>query len=178
MELSPLTIQVQGLSLGALELLIQTLLAREGFGETELLNRWKSTQKSKKGGFELMCTRGFGPIQETFLVKVIQDDIRVRQIVEMAGNVDRMNATHGIVVTTTRACRTTLQELPKITKSPVFIMEPNDLTTLMIQHKVGVRAWGEPNFAFFSFLEERAKELEACYATKKPSNKPSSKSRD
>ncbi|MBS1703673.1 MAG: restriction endonuclease [Armatimonadetes bacterium] len=160
MEVSPISSSVAALPLGALEILVQTLLAREGFGEVEIMNRWNPKQKTKKGGFELVCFRGTGPLRETTLVKVIQDDIRVRMLAELVGNVDRINADFGIVVTTKRACHSARRELPKFTTCQVRIVEPPDIENLMRKHLVGFREHGEPNHAYFSFLMEQAEALE------------------
>lgn len=161
MELEPIVCQIQTLSIGGLQILLQSLFAREGFGDVELMGRYTQKQKSKLGGFELRCRRSIGPIHQTILIKVIMGhQIRVRSLAEMAGNVDRFNADHGLVITTTTACKSAIRELPKFTKSPIHILESRDLAELLVKHRFGVREHGEPNYAYFSALNELAKRSE------------------
>lgn len=161
MQLEPLVHQIQTLSIGGLQLLLQPLFAMEGVGDTLLMGRLRQKQRSKKGGFELCCRGSFGPIHTTTIVKVIMDhQIRVRSLAEMAGNIDRFRADFGIVLTTETVCKSALRELPKFMKSSVHIMEGRDLAAMMVKHRLGIRENGEPNYSYFSALNEIAERIE------------------
>lgn len=143
---------LNGTKLHGFEMILQSLLSREGYGEVTLMGRRRSKQKSRYGGFELLCKLSIGPEPFVCIVKVVhQHEIRVRQVMEAAGNVDRMKVDMAIIATPLTTCESTAQVLPLISKSRVDIWDGPRIADLMIKYGIGVRN-GEVDYAYFGWL--------------------------
>lgn len=62
---TPLIAALRECSLYELELIILALLPLEGFGEAELLDRRQNSQRTRYGGFEIICHRTSSFLQHT-----------------------------------------------------------------------------------------------------------------
>lgn len=139
-------------NLHAFQIILQSILQREGYGEVTLMDRRRPKQKSRYGGFELVCKSSIGPEPFVCIVKVVlQHSVRVRQVMEAAGNVDRMSVDMAIVATPYTTCETTAEILPLMTKSRIDIWDGPRIVDLMMKHRVGTRE-GEVDFAYFGWL--------------------------
>ncbi len=147
---------LQACSLFELLILLQPILAREGYGDVEVLDRLLTTQKTRHGGFEMVSRIGAGILPLTCVIKVINDDIRVRMLSELVGTVDRINADVGLVITPKKLCKSAEKELPKYTTTKLQILDGEALAGLMRKHKIGVRPGGGVDYAFFGGLEDFA----------------------
>lgn len=153
---------LRGSSLYVLLMLIQKAFSRAGFGDVEIMDRRLPRQRTRYGGYELMCTFGEVDRPRRMLVKVIHGaDVRVRSISEMAGEVDRHSADLGFIITTHRVCRSARQALAHYTKSRIETMEGEELADLITRQQIGTRPNGGVNYAYFSQLEEIAHRLRA-----------------
>lgn len=149
-----LLVMLQQCSLLELLLILDVLLTREGYGQLEVLDRIRTTQKSKKGGVEILGHIGFGVKPMTCAIKVINDDIRVRMLSELVGTVDRLNADIGVIVSPRKLCASATRELPKYTKVPLIVIDGEKLADLMRKYEYGVRPDGSVDYAFFGGLDQ------------------------
>ncbi len=154
-----LTNMLQTCSLHELEMILQMTLSREGFGDIEIMNRRLAKQKSRFGGYDLVCRRTIGSVQETIIVKIVRDTVRIRHCSELMGEIDRANADLGLLVTPFHVCDSAVTQLTKYTKSRFEVLDGNDLADLLTKYEIGVRGRGEIDYAYFTGLREASERI-------------------
>ena len=145
---------LQTCSLHSLLMLTSKALTREGFGDVQILDRRQAKQKSRYGGHELMCETTIGSLPAKVVVKVINEDLRLRMFDELAGVVDRMKADLGILVTPRYVSAKLFGQQESYSRSRIALIDGNGLASLLSKHGIGMRPKGEIDYAFFSSLEE------------------------
>ncbi len=158
---------LQQCSLLELQIIIQPLLAWEGYGEIEMLDRLRTTQKSRHGGIEFLSHIGVGIRPITCAIKVINDDIRVRMLSELVGTADRLKADIGVIVTPRKLCFSARMELPKYSKVPLVTIDGEKIANWLRKYESGVRPDGSVDYAFFSELEQFAQYVESALNDRK-----------
>jgi hypothetical protein len=142
-------------SLHTLIVLTSKMLARSGFGDVEILDRRHVKQKSRFGGHELLCESTVGALPLKVIVKVINDDVRLRMLDEMAGAVMRMGADLGIIVSPRSLTAAAKKYRNGHSSSRVVVIDGTEFVARLLQLGIAVRCNGEPDYAFFAGLEER-----------------------
>ena len=145
---------LQSCSLHALLMLTSKTLALSGFGDTEILDRRQSKQKSRHGGHELRCQTTFGLLPVKVIVKVVQDSVRLRMLDELTTAVKRTGSDFGLLVATGRIGRQALKEREFYRREGIAILDGTTLAALLRKHQIGTRGKGEVDYAFFGSLEE------------------------
>ncbi|MEA2552704.1 MAG: hypothetical protein QOJ65_880, partial [Fimbriimonadaceae bacterium] len=97
---------LQNCSFHAFLLILQQVLSPMGYGDVQILDRRRSSQKSRHGGHELVCRTIAAGRLVTVVVKVLHDDVRIGQLDELAGVILRMDSDAGLVVTPHRVSKT------------------------------------------------------------------------
>lgn len=159
MQTEALQAALRGCSFHALQLVVAKALARSGYGDVQLMGRRKVSEKSSHGGHELCCISPLGDMAVKIVVKVINDDIRVRMLDEIVGVADRCGARAAIVVTPQGIGRTAARELVRYRSVRVKIIDGPRLAELLAKHSLGVRGRGEVDYAYFGQLEELSKRI-------------------
>lgn len=149
---------LQSCSLHSLLMLTSKALTRSGFGDVEILDRRHSKQKSRSGGHELSCHTTIGILPAKVVVKVINDEVRIRMLDELAGAVDRTHADLGLIVTTKRLCKSARKMLASYRRSRISAIEGPELATLLLKHGIAARG-ADVDYAFLSSLEEVSEKL-------------------
>ncbi|HEY3780311.1 MAG TPA: restriction endonuclease [Fimbriimonadaceae bacterium] len=144
---------LQDCSLNTLLSVTSKMLSRAGLGDVEILDRRKSRQKSRYGGCEILCHGYIGDFPFTVAVKVISDSIRLRMLSELAGTIDVLGADMGIIVSPHHLTLEAEKQQHRYHRR-VEVIDGDRLAKLLMKHKIGVRAWGEPDYAYFEKLEE------------------------
>jgi len=154
MSTKPLERVLQDLSLNELIMLLEKLLPFEGFGDVEVLDRRKTKQKSRFGGFEMRCRTKVGNQAGIVLVKVVPKfPLNTRMVHELAGCGLEHDALLSLLVSPfnrspSRAFAQALQ--PKLR---VRIIDVPELIRLMNCSGLGIRPKGEVDYAFFANLK-------------------------
>ena len=161
---APLIASLQGCSLHALVILTTKLFSRLGLGDVEIMDRRLPGQKTRHGGYELLCRANLGEFPVKVVVKVIRDDIRLRMLDELSGVVYRTRADFGIIVSpfflSTRSGRT----LGALRSKRLEVIDGKRLAAMLTKAGLGVRTT-EPDYAFFGGLEEASEKVAAFLAT-------------
>ncbi|MEI7575540.1 MAG: restriction endonuclease [Armatimonadota bacterium] len=153
MKLDALVQMLQTCSLHEIEMLLQMTLSREGFGDIEIMHRRKSKQKSRYGGYDLVCRKGTGFGLETVIIKVVRDTVRIRHLSELVGEVDRSKADLGIIVSPFGLCDSAGEELPKYSRARIKVVDGQRLARLLAKYSLGIRPSGEVDYAYFTGLK-------------------------
>lgn len=143
-------------SLHALLLITSKVLAQAGYGDIEVLDRRQRRQKSRFGGHELLCQTTFGLFPSKVIVKVIQDDIRVRMVDELVGAITRTKADAGIIVSPGRLTARAKENLERYGHITIHAIEGDQLASLLATYHIGLRSRGSVDYAFFGELEHVA----------------------
>lgn len=147
---------VSNCSLHATLLLVSKALTLSGFGEVEVLDRRTSRQKSRLGGCELMCRTSMGHVQLKIIVKVLTDSLRQRLFDELAGSSDRLRSDFGILVSTRNLSSKFASATALYQRAHLEVIDLAKLCHLLAKFKIGIRANGEPDYAYFAELEVQA----------------------
>lgn len=129
------------------------VLTKTGFGYVEILDRRTTKQKSRYGGHELAGHVSLANLPMTTLFKVLEDPIRLRNLDEMAGVVDRMKADLGIVVSPHTLSGSALRHRDAHRKSRIEVFDGPVFADLCIRAGVGVAA-GKVDYEFFESLKQ------------------------
>lgn len=153
---------LQEVSFHVLLLCVSASLSREGYSDVQLLGRRTTKQKSYLGGCDLVAHQPLGVFHTRTLVKVIQDDVRLRMLDEMTGAMPRNKANFGVIVTpygVTRQVRELNAEFPG---HPIRIIDGKELSYLMVLHGIGVEdreGKGSIDYNYFQHLHEHSRKL-------------------
>lgn len=163
MKASPMQVALQNCSLHALLIVTSKALTHAGFGDVQIMGRRRTTQRTRLGGFEMLCEMYVNAKPIRVVVKVIRDDIRVRMLDELTGVLLRTHADFGLIVTpfgvTGRASRIVADYKP----ARLEIIEGRALEELVTRFGIGVRGNGLVDYAYFGQLEEAAQHIQAFY---------------
>lgn len=151
----PLQSLLRSASLHSSILLVSRVLARSGYGDVQLLDRRAPKQKSRLKGCELLCESNVGHDPVRVIVKVVKDSVRTRMLDELAGAVDRTKADFGILVSTEDLPAKARAAKELYRKSRVEVLDLSLLSRMLRQYRIGVRPGGEPDYAFFSELDNQ-----------------------
>lgn len=130
---------LQKVSFHVLLLSVSKVLSREGYSDVELLGRRTTRQKSYLGGCDLVARQPLGVFQTKSLVKVIQDNVRLRMLDEMSGAMPRCKANFGIIVTPFGCTKQVRDRNASYPGHPIRIVDGAELANLMVKHRIGVR---------------------------------------
>ena len=161
---TPFVRALQQCSLHSLILLTTKALGRSGFGDVQILDRRQSKQRSRYGGHELECRVIVGTLPMKVIVKVINDSVRVRMLDELAGAVVRTKADLGLIVTPHHVTANAARHQGTYRGARVEIMDGKKLSDLLRHIKVGIRPYGDVDYAFFEALEEVSQRMLAFIA--------------
>lgn len=162
MNETALVAALEGCNFHPLLMIVQRALTRSGLGDVEILDRRKTSQKSRNGGHELVCRVRMGDRMLTVVVKVIKDGIRLRMCDEHVGVIDRMRADFGIIVSTKKLSRNAAKALATYGHARVEVIDGPGLADLVRRTEIGVRPDGSPDYAFFGDLEDKSKRIINC----------------
>ncbi len=160
MNKTPMMEVLEQCSILELQIILVNLLPREGFGDPEVLDRLRSSQKTRHGGFEMICRRTTSFLQQTTLVKVVNDNVRQRMVCEMAGQVDLNGADWGLIVTPRKVCKSAREALHVIARSKVHVIDGRGLERLLRKHRIGIRRDDSVDYELFLELYQFASLLE------------------
>lgn len=141
-------------SLYPLTIIIERLLMCSGFDDVRSMGRRKSRQKSKLGGFDLECRTCIGSVDAKVIVKVLRDDVRIRNVEEMVGTRDRCGAHLGLIIATGNVSKFPQQNLATYRAKGVEWWDGEMLAEKLTRYLIGVRSGGEADFAYFASLED------------------------
>lgn len=150
---------LQTCSLHPLIILTGKALTRAGFGDVQVMDRRSSKQKSRYGGHELLAETTVGSLPARIVVKVIPDVIRLRMLDELAGVVMRTKADLGVIVSPFHLSKRARESLVDYTNARIDVIDGAALASLLSRFKIGVRGSGEPDYAFFTALEEYSQRI-------------------
>jgi restriction endonuclease Mrr len=151
---SPLRIALQQCSLHALLMIVSKTLTRAGLGDVQIMDRRKSTQRTRFGGHELLCETYLNNRPIKIVVKVISDAVRMRMLDELAGVTLRTKADSALVVTPFHVTRTAAKVLGEHHPVRIETIDGLELEKLLLKFGIGVRGKGEVDYAFFGGLEQ------------------------
>ncbi len=149
----PLIPMLQSASLHALLMIAAKALTRAGFGDVQILDRRQPQEKSRHGGHELLAETAIGFVPVRVVVKVVRDDARQRMADELAGVVLRRQADIGLLLTPYHISPQLMKNQESVRPVRVLFVDGELLAKLMRKHRIGVRAEGGVDFAFFTELE-------------------------
>lgn len=144
---------LQRCSLHALLLITCEVLKRQGFDDVHILDRRQSREKSRFGGHELLAFGHVADLPVTAIVKVIRDSARVRNLDEMIGTIDRRKADLGIIVTPFHVAASAVETLHEYSAHRIELIDGQTLEDLLRRFRIGIRLWGDVDYAFFGGLE-------------------------
>jgi len=150
---------LQHCSLHSVLMLTSKVLTRSGYGDVQILDRRQGHQKTRFGGYELLCETTVGTVPMRIAVKVILDDIRVRMVDELAGAVLRTNANHGLIVSPFRVTRTARKHLESYCNVRIDVIDGGVFAALLSKYQIGVRSRGGVDYTFFAELEDVSERL-------------------
>lgn len=153
---------MQGVNFYVLLLCVSNVLSREGFSDVQLLGRRTTKQKSYIGGCDLVAYQKLGIFETKTLVKVIQDDVRLRMLDEMTGTMPRAKANFGVIVTPFGSTKQVAELNTQYPGNPIRIIEGKELATLLIRHRLGVREYlGKlvPDYTYLQQLHEGSRRV-------------------
>lgn len=154
MNQSELKLMLQTSSLHTLLLLTSKMLARQGFGDVQFMDRRDTKQKSRYGGHELMCESSLGTFPIKVIVKVIGDSIRLRMLDELAGAVMRTGSDLGIIVSPFPLSKAVARHNAQYHAARLMIIDGDGLASRLSTLGIGVRPSGGVDYQFFSRLYE------------------------
>lgn len=143
-------------------IILQKLFSRMGFGDVEIMDRFTSKQKSRYGGYELYCRFHAGMAPFTAVVKVVKDSIHLRMLCELAGTVLLRKASFGVLVASKKGSDKMLTYSSLFSAVRINIIDGDELAELLNRYKIAVRSNGEPDYAYFGYLEENSKQILAA----------------
>ncbi len=143
---------LNGLSFHALLIIVVKILAQAGFGDVQIMDRRTTRQKSRFGGFEVLCEGSHGTEKWTIPVKVIPDAINLRMVDELAGVVQRRKASGVMIIGTQGVAKNVAKHIDSYTTRPI-IWGIEELAHQAVRLGVGVRKGGGVDYAFFGQLE-------------------------
>lgn len=145
---------LEDLSLNELIMLLEKLLPFEGFGDVEVLDRRKSKQKSRFGGFEMRCRTKLGNQTGFVLVKVVAEHpLNTRMLHELTGCVFEHDALLGLLVSPFKSSGSRAFLQASQPKLRVRVIDAPELIRLMNCSGIGIRPKGEIDYAFFASLK-------------------------
>ncbi len=153
---------MQEVNFHVLLLCVSNVLSREGFSDVQLLGRRTTKQKSYLGGCDLVAHQRLGVFETKTLIKVIQDDIRLRMLDEITGAMPRTKANFGAIVTPFGLTKQVAELNQKYPGNPIRIIDGKELASHMITHRIGVRErMGKlvPDFTYFQQLHEGSRRM-------------------
>jgi hypothetical protein len=159
MRTDPLSGALQGCSLHALLMLTAKALTRAGFGDVEILDRRRPSEKSRFGGHELSCRTFLGSLPLHVVVKVVREDVHLRMLDELAGTVLRMRADVGLLVTPHRLSAKKAVIPPTYRPARVEVLDGPALARLVRSAGVGARGRADVDYGFFGELEHASNRL-------------------
>jgi restriction endonuclease Mrr len=154
MNETPLEHTLKHASLHALLMVTSKALARSGYGDVVILDRRQPRQKSRYGGHELVCQSNLGTVPVKVIVKVINDDIRLRMLDELAGAVDRTQSEIGLIVSPHHLTAGAAAAQEKYRRARIEVIDGPMLAQVLMACNIGIRLSGEVDYAFFEGLEE------------------------
>lgn len=146
-------------SLHPLLLIVARVLQRSGYGDVQFLDRRHPRQKSRFGGHELVCELLQGMRSHRVVVKVVRDDVRIRNLDELAGTIIRMNADSGLVVSPGRVTRKATRLIESYGPIHLGVIDGDNLAEWLRIHDIGVLPSGEVDYGYFGALEEMSSRL-------------------
>lgn len=147
-------LMLQTCSLHTLLLLTSKMLARQGFGDVQFMDRRDTKQKSRYGGHELMCESTLGTFPIKVIVKVIGDSIRLRMLDELAGAVMRTGSDLGIIVSPYPLSTTVARHNAQYHAARLMIIDGEGLASRLTALGIGTRPTGGVDYQFFSHLSD------------------------
>lgn len=145
---------LQAASLHPLLLVVSKLLARSGYGDVQLMDRRAPKQKTRQGGHELVCELMEGDELRRVVVKVLRDSIRIRNLDELVGTINRTGADSGLVISPHHLTKDAQELIESYSSVSFGIIDGDALSEWMLLHGIGVRKGGEVDFGFFGSLED------------------------
>ncbi len=145
---------LQNCSLHALLMVVSKVLTRSGYGDVEMLDRRLSKDKSRYGGYELVCEGTLGTRPHRVIVKVVRDSARIRHLDELAGAVVRTGADSGLLVTPFHITRKAQSLIDRYGPIRTSVIDGTALASWVATHGIGVRGRQDVDYAFFGELEE------------------------
>lgn len=155
----PLIPLLQSASLHALLILVSESLAKSGFYSVQFLGRREPSQKSDKGGHELLCHSLSAGYKQKVLVKVMRYPFRSRMFHELAGVAICERADFAILVAPHKLSSKMVEVQEACSSVRVEVIDGELLASRLRAQGTGIRASGEPDFAFFSALEEYSRKV-------------------
>lgn len=153
---------IQEVSFHALLICVSNVLSREGYSDVQLLGRRTTKQKSYIGGCDLAAHQRLGIFETKTLVKVIQDDVRLRMLDEMTGAMPRTKANFGIIVTPFSTTKQVAELGNLYPGNPIRIIEGPELAKLLVKHRLAVKdSLGKlaPDYSYIQRLEEGSRRV-------------------
>jgi restriction endonuclease Mrr len=147
---------LQDCSLHALLIICSKVLTRSGFGDVQILDRRQSRQKSRYGGYELICQTNLGFLPVRMIVKVVRDTVRTRMLDELAGATVRSSADFGLIITPYHLTKKAVKHKESYKNVRIEALEGAALSELLQRYGFGVALSGKADPAFFKSLEESA----------------------
>lgn len=154
---SRLQVVLQQSSLHSLLIVASKMLAKSGFGDVQIMDRRTVKQRSRYGGHELLCEGQYGTLPVRVAVKVVNDDVRVRMLDEMAGTVLRTGADFGLVVTPRKLTSAAAGHQDKYRAAKVAVIDGERFTALLQHLRIGCLANGAADLGFFLEVEQIAR---------------------
>ena len=145
---------LQSASLHPLLLMVSRVLARSGYGEVRLMDRLSPREKSREGGHELLCELVHGIDVHRIVVKVLRDSIRIRNLDELVGTINRTGADSGIVISPHHVTRDAKRLLEVYSGVDIGVVDGEQLATWLRLHDIGTLPSGDVDYAFFGHLED------------------------
>jgi len=136
--------------------MVSKVLARSGYGEVKLMDRRTVRQKSRDGGHELLCELVTGAEVHRVVVKLVRDSIRIRNLDEIVGTINRTGADSGLVVSPYHITREARRLKASYTGVSIGIVDGNELANWLRLHGIGILPEGEVDYAFFGHMEDLA----------------------
>jgi len=124
-----------------------------GFDDVRSMGRRRSRQKSKLGGFDIECCTTIGSIDAKVVIKILRDDIRIRNVEEMVGTRDRCGAHLGLIIATGRVSKFPQKHAETYKAKGVEWWDGEKLAERLTRYLIGVRMSGEADFGYFTSLE-------------------------
>ncbi len=120
-----------------LEVVLTRLLPKLGFHEVNVMGRRSEGQRSTEGGFEIeaLLYRENQPIRT--IVKIVRDDVRIRNVDEVVGAMTRVDAPFAIIFGTGKLCRNVEHLSRTKVGRKLTILSGDDFARLLIEHEIG-----------------------------------------
>jgi len=141
-------------TLHPLLLMVSKVLARSGYGEIRVMDRRTARQKSRDGGHELICELLQGQEPHRIVVKVLRDSIRIRNLDELVGTINRTGADSGLVVSAHHITRDARRLIESYSGVEIGVVDGDGLANWLRVHGIGVLSNGDVDYGFFGHLED------------------------